>query len=61
MDLSRNVKQDKLCLLGCDLWVTDLLQHIIWIKASHETHWSQQKDAQGTRLADPELDPYILH
>lgn len=61
MNLSWNVKQGKLYLLGCHLWVTDLLQHIIWIKASCEIHWRQWKDAQGTGLADPKLEHYILH
>lgn len=61
MDLSRNVKQGKLCLLGRDLWETNLLQHIIWIKALYETQGCQWEGAQGSSLADPEGEHYLLH
>lgn len=47
MDLSWNVKQGRLCLLGRDLWETNLLQHIIWIKALCETQACQCKVLRG--------------
>lgn len=47
MDLSWNVKQGELGLLGRGLWETNLLQHIIWIKAWYETQGCQWEVLRG--------------